>query len=157
MDEDEEIVQSYLVWGAMALHYAELFANLSRQRKLNTFLLTVVKSIFQDMISMETVIAKIMEYAKTLVSADRTSLFLVDSNDKQLYAHIFEVNDNKANSDDPAITKKEIRFPIGTGIAGTVAKTGQALNIPDAYEDQRFNRDIDQMTGYTTKNLLAMP
>ncbi|CAG2122351.1 unnamed protein product, partial [Medioppia subpectinata] len=62
-----------------------------------------------------------------------------------------------ANSNDPAITKKEIRFPIGTGIAGTVAKTGQALNIPDAYEDQRFNRDIDQMTGYTTKNLLAMP
>ncbi|CAG2169064.1 unnamed protein product [Oppiella nova] len=97
------------------------------------------------------------EYAKTLVSADRTSLFLVDSNDKQLYAHIFEVNDNKENGDDPTITKKEIRFPIGTGIAGTVAKTGEALNIPDAYEDQRFNRDIDQLTGYKTRNLLAMP
>lgn len=32
------------------------------------------------------------------------------------------------------------RFPSDRGIAGHVAKTGEALNIPDAYEDPRFNR-----------------
>ena len=58
----------------------------------------------------------------------------------------------------PALeTTKEIRFPIGTGIAGYVALTGEALNIPDCYNDDRFNRHIDQQTGYTTKNLLCMP
>lgn len=39
------------------------------------------------------------------------------------------------------------RFPIGTGIAGQVAATGGVLNIPDAYKDDRFNRNVDNMTG----------
>lgn len=40
------------------------------------------------------------------------------------------------------------RFPLGTGIAGQVALTGEILNIPDAYADPRFNREVDQITGY---------
>ncbi len=93
------------------------------------------------------------EFARNLVNADRTSLFLVDDANNQLYAHIFDVNDNK----DEIALKKEIRFPIGSGIAGYVAKTGEPLNIPNAYEDHRFNRQIDQKTGYLTKSLLCMP
>ncbi|XP_042913838.1 cAMP and cAMP-inhibited cGMP 3',5'-cyclic phosphodiesterase 10A-like, partial [Parasteatoda tepidariorum] len=59
-DEDEEIVNSYLVWGGIALHYAELYVHMRKQRELNMFLLTIVKTIFQDMVSMDTVILKIM-------------------------------------------------------------------------------------------------
>lgn len=32
------------------------------------------------------------------------------------------------------------RFSIEKGIAGQVARTGEVLNIPDAYADPRFNR-----------------
>ena len=42
-EEDEEIVNSYLVWGGIALHYAELYHNMYKQRKLNDFILSVVK------------------------------------------------------------------------------------------------------------------
>jgi cAMP and cAMP-inhibited cGMP 3',5'-cyclic phosphodiesterase 10 len=49
------------------------------------------------------------------------------------------------------------RFPVGTGIAGQVAKTGEVLNITDAYCDSRFNRTIDKLTGYRTKTILCMP
>lgn len=49
------------------------------------------------------------------------------------------------------------RFPIGTGIAGIVAQTGEVLNIADAYGDPRFNRNVDQITGYVTKTILCMP
>lgn len=42
-EEDEEIACSYLVWGGIALHYAHLFLNINKQRKLNDFLLAVVK------------------------------------------------------------------------------------------------------------------
>ncbi|XP_054154155.1 probable 3',5'-cyclic phosphodiesterase pde-5 [Oppia nitens] len=191
----EEIVQSYIIWASIALHYAELYSNISRQRKLNTFLLTVVKSIFQDMISMDTVIGKIMDYAKTLVNADRTALYLVDSNDRQLYPYIMKVkhhnnnnnNNNNTNNtnnktnnttaddidnNDETIVvntnnnnKKMTRFPIGSGIAGIVAKTGRPLNIADVYEDDRFDRDVDQIIGdggdddggYPINNLLCMP
>lgn len=42
-EEDEEIACSYLVWGGIALHYAHLFLNMNKQKKLNDFLLAVVK------------------------------------------------------------------------------------------------------------------
>lgn len=43
------------------------------------------------------------------------------------------------------------------GVAGYVASTGKTLNIPDAYQDDRFNREVDMKTGYKTKTLLCMP
>ncbi|KAJ4431360.1 hypothetical protein ANN_19957, partial [Periplaneta americana] len=90
-EEDEEIASSYLVWGGIALHYAQLYLSMNKQRKLNDFLLAVVKSIFQDMVSMDALIMKIMNFAQRLVDADRASLFLVDSKNKELYARIFDI------------------------------------------------------------------
>jgi cAMP and cAMP-inhibited cGMP 3',5'-cyclic phosphodiesterase 10 len=49
------------------------------------------------------------------------------------------------------------RFPVGSGIAGWVAETGETLNVNDAYDDPRFNRAIDEQTGYVTKTILCMP
>ena len=49
------------------------------------------------------------------------------------------------------------RFPVGTGIAGFVAETGETLNVHDVYKDPRFNASIDQQTGYNTKSILCMP
>ncbi|XP_021942634.1 probable 3',5'-cyclic phosphodiesterase pde-5 isoform X3 [Zootermopsis nevadensis] len=171
-EEDEEIASSYLVWGGIALHYAQLYLSMNKQRKLNDFLLAVVKSIFQDMVSMDTLIMKIMNFAQRLVDADRASLFLVDSRNKELYARIFDIGitseeaaDSKTgggvSGSEESIAKlqnsTEIRFPVGTGIAGQVAKTGEVLNITDAYCDSRFNRTIDKLTGYRTKTILCMP
>ncbi len=42
-EEDEEIVNSYLVWGEVALHYADLYECVNRQKDLSGFLLTIVK------------------------------------------------------------------------------------------------------------------
>ncbi|XP_066144330.1 probable 3',5'-cyclic phosphodiesterase pde-5 isoform X3 [Euwallacea fornicatus] len=165
-EEDEEIASSYLVWGGIALHYAHLYLSMNQQRQLNDFLLAVVKSIFQDMVSMDMLVMKIMNFAQRLVNADRASLFLVDNKNKELYATIFDigidecpVNLYSGDGDDlmKVHTSKEIRFPLGTGIAGQVAVTGEILNIKDAYADERFNRTVDQLTGYTTKTILCMP
>lgn len=49
------------------------------------------------------------------------------------------------------------RFSANKGISGYVAMTGQVLNIENAYEDPRFNKEIDQKTGYRTRNILCMP
>lgn len=51
----------------------------------------------------------------------------------------------------------EVRVAWGTGIAGYVAESGDMVNIPDAYQDERFNNEIDILTGYRTKALLCMP
>uniref|UniRef100_A0A0A9XJX4 Phosphodiesterase n=1 Tax=Lygus hesperus TaxID=30085 RepID=A0A0A9XJX4_LYGHE len=160
-EEDEEIATSYIVWGGIALHYAKLYMSMSKQRKLSDFLLAVVKSIFQDMVSMDTLVTKIMNFAQRLVDADRASLFLLDSKNKELYARIFDVGGNESEVDSDSGNKsqpdKEIRFSVGKGIAGQVARTGEVLNIADAYSDPRFNRTVDQLTGYHTKTILCMP
>ncbi|KAL5022127.1 hypothetical protein ScPMuIL_001282 [Solemya velum] len=152
--EDEETGQCLTVWGCFAVFYAELYNSMNRQKGLTEFLLAVTKSIFQDIVSMDTVIVKIMNYAKKLVDADRASLFLLDTTTKELYARIF---DTGFVGEIVEVPQKEIRFPMDKGVAGHVATTGTILNIPDAYCDDRFNREVDLQTGYTTKSLLCMP
>ncbi len=49
------------------------------------------------------------------------------------------------------------RFPVGIGVAGYVAETGETLNVSDAYADPRFNKAIDEQTGYLTQSILCMP
>jgi cAMP and cAMP-inhibited cGMP 3',5'-cyclic phosphodiesterase 10 len=81
------------------------------------------------MVSMDMLVIKIMNYAQRLVNADRASLFLIDSKTNELYATIFDIGfdddiEDKMNSPRGArettekMRSEEIRFPIGTGIAG---------------------------------------
>lgn len=51
----------------------------------------------------------------------------------------------------------EIRLPIGRGLAGHTAATGETINVPDAYADARFDRSVDRLTGFRTLNILAVP
>ncbi|VDO29997.1 unnamed protein product [Haemonchus placei] len=167
-ERDKQIINIICTWAGGSLHHAQVASQLertgsssevfARQRRLNSFLLDVAKSIFQDIVSMDTVIIKVMNFAAKLVEADRASLFLVDSKNRELYARIFDVG--KDNEELEKINKdgsKEIRFSMDRGIAGHVASTGEGLNIEDAYEDERFNPEIDSKTGYTTKTILCMP
>uniref|UniRef100_A0A914H147 PDEase domain-containing protein n=1 Tax=Globodera rostochiensis TaxID=31243 RepID=A0A914H147_GLORO len=192
-DRDSQFIQVLCTWGGVAIQFARQPTNkkvnqptpmispspedmeyVHRQRKLNSFLLDVVKSIFQDIITMDTVIMKVMNFAQKLVDADRASLFLVDNKSQEIYARIFDISQPELDDQsqyngelsppfvDPNVHqrqdgRKEIRFPLGKGIAGHVALTGESLSIQNAYEDERFNREIDSMTGYHTQSILCMP
>ena len=48
-------------------------------------------------------------------------------------------------------------MPKGAGIVGATIQEGRMLNIPDAYEDERFNPAIDRKTGYRTAPILCSP
>lgn len=52
---------------------------------------------------------------------------------------------------------EEIIIPFGIGIAGMVAQTKEMINIKEAYQDARFNCEIDLKTGYKTNAILCMP
>jgi adenylate cyclase len=82
-----------------------------------------------------------------LLSAERASLFLVDHQTQTLLLRVAE--------DLPA--GNEIRIPIGTGIAGAAAQTGETVRVDDAYADSRFNREIDAQTGFRTRSIIALP
>ena len=82
-----------------------------------------------------------------LLNAERASLFVVDDESKTLLLRVAE--------DLPK--GREVRFPVGTGIAGAVAENGRSIRVNDAYADARFNPEIDRKSGFKTRSILALP
>ena len=81
----------------------------------------------------------------TMVGAERATIYIVDQERQEFWSRV-------ATGQGVG----EIRFPLGVGIAGTVAKTGETISIPDAYADPRFNPENDKRTGFRTRNLLTI-
>jgi serine/threonine-protein kinase len=86
------------------------------------------------------------ETTTRMLNADRATIFLIDWERREVWSRV-------AMGEGVG----EIRVPLGVGIAGAVAMTGETINLPDAYADSRFNREVDRRTGYHTRNLLATP
>jgi signal transduction histidine kinase len=86
----------------------------------------------------------VMNKVTQLLGAERSTLFLVDAETGELWSKI-------------AQSAKEIRLPAGRGIAGWVAKHGEPVNLADVYQDDRFNPEIDRLTGFLTRCVLAVP
>jgi serine phosphatase RsbU (regulator of sigma subunit) len=81
------------------------------------------------------------------MQAERSTLFLVDrSKPDELVSRIAE-----------GVLAQEIRIRVGVGIAGMTAQTRQAINIPDAYQDSRFNGAFDRSSGFKTHSILSAP
>ncbi len=96
--------------------------------------------------NIDSLLHKIMEKTSEVMGADRSTLFLVDEEKQQIWSKVVQ-----------GAAVNEIRIPLGAGIAGLVAKTGETVNISDAYKDPRFNQEVDRRTGYHTRTILCMP
>ncbi len=106
-------------------------------------LLKVAGSISQEM-QLDKLLRLIMDEVKQVLQCDRCTVFVLDRERDELWSRV-------------AHGEAEIRFPAHLGIAGAVVKSGEVINIPDAYADRRFNPNIDKQTGYHTRNLLSAP
>ncbi|XP_047688224.1 pleckstrin homology domain-containing family M member 1-like isoform X1 [Prionailurus viverrinus] len=135
----QEVATANLAWASVAIHQVQVCRGLAKQTELNDFLLDVSKTYFDNIVAIDSLLEHIMIYAKNPVNADRCALFQVDHKNKELYSDLFDIGEEKEGK---AVFEKtkEIRFSIEKGIAGQVARTGEVLNIPDAYADPRFNR-----------------
>jgi sigma-B regulation protein RsbU (phosphoserine phosphatase) len=88
----------------------------------------------------------ILKIARTEVKADRGSVFLVDHKHNEVWSIVASGLDHQ-----------EIRIPLGEGVAGRVAKTGETINVEDAYSLDFFDSSFDQKFNYRTKSLLSLP
>jgi signal transduction histidine kinase len=92
------------------------------------------------------VLQLILQEAVRITFAERGTIYLVDENTKEIWSRMISGNEIS-----------EIRQPIGKGISGYVAQTGETVNITNAYSDKRFNPEFDKRSGFKTKNILCMP
>jgi GAF domain-containing protein len=96
--------------------------------------------------TLDQVLQALVEMTTTELNAERGSLFLNDPDTNELYSRVAQGN-----------IQREIRILNSSGIAGYVYTSGEALIIADAYADDRFNRSIDEQTGFQTRNILCVP
>lgn len=95
---------------------------------------------------LDELLATFVEIVVTETDAERGTLFLNDASTGELYSRFAQGTFNR-----------EIRLLNNEGIAGTVFQTGVGEIVHDAYADQRFNRVIDQKTGFVTKSIICAP
>ena len=113
--------------GKLYLDALEL-ENLSQQARNLNLLIDSARSIMAE-ISLDALLDLIIQNVKSVMNADRATLFLVDREKRELFSRV-------------AIgSKEEIRIAFGAGIAGFVAQSRETVNIRDAYSDARFNSD----------------
>ena len=96
--------------------------------------------------SLDELLETVVELTSHELGAERSTLFLHDSESGELFSHIAQGN-----------IKRKIRIMDNSGIAGHVFSNGECLIVHDAYGDERFMPDIDRQTGFTTKNILCAP
>ena len=121
------------------------FSDSQRQTRNLNALLRVSKALASE-IRLDDLLQVIVEKAAEVMDADRATLFLYDETRNELWSKTTQ-----------RLEIKEIRLPLGVGIAGTVAKTRTPINIPDTYADARFDPDFDKETGYRTRSILCLP
>ncbi len=88
----------------------------------------------------------IIDFVTENVGGDRGSLFLNDSETNELYSRVAQGE-----------LTREIRILNTVGIAGAIFTSQQGEIIHDVYSDRRFNKEVDQETGYKTRNMVCTP
>jgi GAF domain-containing protein len=91
----------------------------------------------------------IVATAASVIPSRAASLFLIDQETEEL---IFEVALGPE-----AEEVRKFRVPLGQGIAGLVAVSGQPMAISDASSDPRQAVDIAKSVGYTPGTILCVP
>lgn len=99
-------------------------------------------------VDLDAMLSAIVDAATDLLNCERATVFLFDATADELCSRIATGIEGSPIS--------EIRFPASRGLAGEVARTGQLVNLPDAYADPRFNSDFDKTSGFRTRSMLAV-
>ena len=124
---------------------AKLASQLLDEIRRLSVLTEVADTVTQDL-SLDHQLPRLIELITDALDAERATMFLHDREPDELFSRVLR-GEGVA----------EIRIPADAGIAGAVFRSGSAEIVPDAYQDARFNQEIDRRTGYRTRNMLCIP
>ena len=88
----------------------------------------------------------ILQIATRQTKARRGTVFLVDAEKNEIWSLV-----------GLGLEQQVIRLPADRGIAGWVAQNGRSVRLENAYDDPRFEPEVDRRIGFTTKRLLCLP
>jgi len=139
IDRQAEEIKRLQLQHADARLAGELRAALVRSALAGTIAVPVTHSRLLEMI---------VETAAQVISSQAASLFLVDEERREL---VFEIALGQKSEE-----VKKFRVPLGHGIAGHVAATGQPT-ATSGTGDPRQAREIGEIVGYVPQTILCVP
>ncbi len=123
----------------------ELFNKIGDLLRRTSALLDIANNV-SGSLSLDQLFLKLIETITETLTAERSSLFLLDHETGELFSRVLQ-GDGIG----------EIRFKPERGISGDVFNSGVTAIIPDAYADPRFNPEFDHKTGFRTRDVLCVP
>eukprot|EP00002_Diphylleia_rotans_P033653 TRINITY_DN7173_c1_g1_i1.p1 TRINITY_DN7173_c1_g1~~TRINITY_DN7173_c1_g1_i1.p1 ORF type:complete len:902 (+),score=163.63 TRINITY_DN7173_c1_g1_i1:68-2773(+) len=140
---DQRLISTFSVFCGIGIRNATLYEEALKQQTRTKSLLEVAMAL-SSLDDLNSVVQLIMSHAQTLVDAERFCLFEVDQEDAVLRSRVADGHD-------------KIILPLTKGVAGYVVKTKESIIVDDPYEDTRFHKEIDKLTGFTTTSLVCLP
>lgn len=147
---DEKVFTEFAHSFQLIIKSSGLFYRAAQKQRATSAMMSAIQSVGQSGLDLEKTLMNVMDEAKKLMNADRSTVWLLDSEHDELWTKII---DNTG-------TLRELRIPKHAGFAGKTAITGQSIMIPfDVYDhpDSKTSQQTDQKTGYRTCSLLCMP
>lgn len=144
-EQDLAILGGITTQCAITLQSMQLVEQMEASRKREVEFLNIVSEMTSEL-ELTTLLRRVMAEATTMLDAERSTLFINDEKTDELFSHVGE-----------GLASMEIRLPNTAGIAGSVFTSGEAINIPHAYTDLRFNPAFDKQSGFFTRSILCVP
>ncbi|KAA3597864.1 MAG: GAF domain-containing protein [Calditrichaeota bacterium] len=127
----------------------EMIAQMQRKlnKSINRFssILDISKEI-NSSLDLNQILRYVLNIAKENIKAERGTIYIYEANKQILVSKIFDGDEFK-----------EIRLPIGVGIAGKAALKKKVYNVKNAYDEPEFDSSFDKESGYNTRNLICVP
>lgn len=108
-----------------------------------------INEVLSSTLDYDEVLRLVLQEMRTLSGAEIASIFLINKKDQVL--------EFAATTDEKADLLKNIRVPLGKGISGYVAQTGEYVNQSDIRNDERYYKEVDLTRGGETKSYLCVP
>lgn len=105
-----------------------------------------IGAAFSQSLRIEDLLHMIMEKITSLMQAQRSTLFILDHENNNLWSVISQ-----------GLEHQKIHLELGHGIAGWVGNTGESLNLCDVQSHEKFDRSFDRKNGFETRTMLCQP
>lgn len=149
-ERDERDFEDFAPSIRIILESSQSLRRATQKQQAAQALIAATNSLSKSSLDLEETLAKVMDEAKKLMNADRSTLWLIDHERKDLWTKI-PING----------ALKEMRLPIDiNSFAGKVAFTEKLVNIGfDLYDNpnSETSKETDKKTQYRTCSLLCMP
>lgn len=113
-------------------------------------ILEIAQSI-SSTLHLDKVLERILDESIKLLKVEAGSILLINSETRELDFKVVKGEKSEVLKD------LNIKVNLNEGIAGEAVRTDRAVVSNNAQDDLRFKKDIDWLTGFTTRSIIAVP